>query len=138
MLSVCHGRVKSYISHSTDMDKNKKPFTRPTTPPLLKPADRLTTDPATTKQQAASSSQPNRPQKSDQPKHPISTDTNPPILKKQSASTSVDPTRRDSFSSSDSDSESYSSDRPAVDILGELSDYQDVTLTNPDQSHSED
>ena len=48
--------VKVVPSHTplTDVGKNKEPFIRPTTPPLLKPADRLTTDPATTKQQAAS------------------------------------------------------------------------------------
>ena len=49
----------------------------------------------------------------------------------------VEPTRKDSFS----DSDSISSDRPSVDIFveeGELSDDQDVTLTDTDQSVSEE
>ena len=51
----------------------------------------------------------------------------------------MEPTRKDSFSSSDTDSESASSDRSPLDIFveeGELSDDQDVTLTDPDQSLS--
>ena len=97
--------VKVATSHSppTDVAKTKQPFIRPTTPPLLKPIDRPTTDPATSKQRAASSSQQDRPQKYDRPKHSASTDTDPPVLKKQSASKSVEPTRMDSFSSSDFD-----------------------------------
>ena len=51
-----------------------------------------------------------------------------------------DTTRKDSSSSSDSDSDSLSSDHPPVDIYveeGELSDEQEVTITNPDQSSEE-
>ena len=111
--------VKVATSHTppTNVVRTKEPFIRSTTPPLLKPTDRPTTDPATIKQQGTSSSQPDRTQKSDQPKHSPSTDTDPPVLKKQSASKSVELTRKNSFSSSDSDSESVSSGRPAVDIL---------------------
>ena len=51
----------------------------------------------------------------------------------------IELTRKDSFS--DSDPESLSSDWPSVDIFveeGELSDDQDVSFTDPDQSLSEE
>ena len=102
--------VKVAPSHTppTDLARTKEPFIRPTTPPLLKATDRSSTDTATIKQQAASSSQPNQPE-------------------------------RTVFPSSDSGS--VSSDQPPVHIFieeGELSDDQDVTLTDPDQSLSEE
>ena len=79
--------IKVTPAHSppTDLSKNAKPFIRPTTP-LLKPADRLTTNPVSTKKQAASSSQSNRPKKSDRKKPVTSSDTDHPVLKKQSTS----------------------------------------------------
>ena len=63
------------------------------------------------------------------------------MLKKQSAIKVFEPTREDNDSSLYSDSESASSDRPPLDIFvkeGELSDDQDVTLTDQDQSLSEE
>ena len=59
---------------------------------------------------------------------------------KRSFSTAFDLSRRES-SSSDSDSESVTSDRPPVDLYpeeGELSDDHEVSLTDPDQSLSEE
>ena len=59
---------------------------------------------------------------------------------KRSFSTSFDLSRRES-SSSDSNSESVTSDRPPVDLYpeeGELSDDHEVSLTDPDQSLSEE
>ena len=56
-----------------------------------------------------------------------------------SVSSAFQPTRRDT--SSESDSDSVVSDRPPVDIFveeGELSDEQDATITDPDQSLSEE
>ena len=56
-----------------------------------------------------------------------------------SISSAFQPTRRDT--TSDSDSDSVVSDRPPVDIFveeGELSDELDATITNPDQSLSEE
>ena len=134
--------LETNLSHPpTDVPRTKEPFIRPTTPPLLQATARSTTKPTVIKQQAASTSQPDRPQKSDRPKHTESSSTDPPVLKKQSASKVVEPTRKDSISSSDSHLESASSDRPPVDIFveeGELPDDQDVTLTDPDQFFSEE
>ena len=50
-------------------------------------------------------------------------------------------TARKDYSSSDSESDSLSSDRPPLDIYleeGELSDEQEVTISDPDQSLSEE
>ena len=71
------------------------------------------------------------------------TGTDPPVLHRQTTSkASTEPTRKHSISSMDYDAESELSDRPPVDIYveeGELSDQdQDVTITDPDQSLSEE
>ena len=124
-------KVATSLTPPTDVPRMKELFIRPTNPSLLQP-----TDPTTTMQQSASSSQSNQPKKSDWPKHTESSGTDRPVLKKQSASQVVEPTWKDSSSSLDSDSESVSSDRPPVYIFveeGELSDDQDVTLNDPDQ-----
>ena len=67
---------------------------------------------------------------------------NPPASHKLLPSqASSRPFRKDSVSSSESEAESELSDRPPVDLYveeGELSEDQDVTITHPDQSLSEE
>ena len=76
-----------------------------------------------------------RPQKTDRPRATESTSTDPLVLQGQSTNkNAAELTRRDSFSSY---SDSELSDQPPVDIYveeGELSDDQDVAITDPDQS----
>ena len=76
---------------------------------------------------------------SSQPAHRPGTSKTTDQPAKRSFSAAFD-TRRDT-SSSDSDSESTSSDRPPIDLYpeeGELSDDPEVSLTDPDQSLSEE
>ena len=76
---------------------------------------------------------------SSQPGHRPGTSRTTDQPAKRSFSTAFD-TRRDT-SSSDSDSESTSSDRPPIDLYpeeGKLSDNPKVSLTDPDQSLSEE
>ena len=76
---------------------------------------------------------------SSQPAHRPGTSRTIDQPAKRSFSTAFD-TRRDT-SSSDSDSEGASTDRPPVDLYpeeGELSDDQEVSFTDPDQSLSEE
>ena len=72
-----------------------------------------------------------------------STQPDPPASAKvqRQLSSAFDVSRKDSPSSSDSDSESLSSDRPPLDILpeeGELSDDQELNISDHEQSLSEE
>ena len=76
---------------------------------------------------------------SSQPAHRPGTSKTTDLPAKRSFSTAFD-TRRDT-SSSESDSDSTSSDRPPIDLYpeeGELSDDPEVSLTDPDQSLTEE
>ena len=99
--------------------------------PLTDPLDLLTdllsatTDPPTSRHQS------DRPQLIDR----LAASDKPST----SVSSAFQPTRRNT--SSESDSDSVVSDRPPVDIFveeGELSDELDATVTDPDQSLSEE
>ena len=130
------------------------PATVVRTEPFIKPADQPSqhidqptsadlsgTDPPAATQQSTSKSHSDRPQKTNRPRAAEPTGNDPPVLQRHSTSKSAFKlTRRDSFSS-ESDSDSILPYHPPVDIYveeGELSDDQDVTITDPDQSLSEE
>ena len=110
---------------------SSQPSHRPTT--SVSPAtDQV--DVTTASKAGSDSSQPS------QPSHQPETSGISSQPAKRSFSTAFDLSRRES-SSSDSDSESVTSDRPPVDLYpeeGELSDDHEVSLTDPDQSLSEE
>ena len=102
-----------------------KPTDQSSSQPTDQPSVSATTDPL------ASKSQVDRPQFMDQPAVSDRPST--------SVSNAFQPTIRDT--TGDSDSDSVISERPPVEIFveeGELSDELDATITDPDQSLSED
>ena len=131
------GTVKVVPAHSPPASViRSEPFIRPTDQPASQPVDRpsgssdrpstsTTTDPPTSRSQADQQHISDRPAISDRPSTSISN--------------AFQPTRK--ISSSESDSDTVVSDRPPVDIFveeGELSDELDATVTDPDQSPSEE
>ena len=129
--------VKVAPTHAPPASVSTEPFLKPTDQPVHRPPTSTlpATDPASsaTASQAGSDVSP--------PFQPpgISSVSDRPTVKKHVPGT-LDVTRKDT-SSSDSDVDSITSDRPPVDLFpeeGELSDEQDVSLTDPDQSLSEE
>ena len=120
------GTVKVVPAHSPPASViRSEPFIKPTDQPA-QPSDRL----------SGSTDRPSGSAVTDPP-----TSDRPPASDKPStsASSAFQPTRKNS--SSESDSDSVISDRPPVDIFveeGELSDELDATVTDPDQSLSEE
>ena len=134
------GTVKVVPAHSPPASViRSEPFIRPTKRPASQPVDRpsgssdrpstsTTADPPTSRSQADRQHISDRPATSDRPDRPS-----------PSISNAFQPTRK--ISSSESDLDSVVSDRPPVDIFveeGELSDELDATVTDPDQSPSEE
>ena len=134
------GTVKVVPAHSPPASViRSEPFIRPTDRPASQPVDRpsgssdrpstsTTTDPPTSRSQADRQHISDRPATSDRPDRPST-----------SISNAFQPTRK--ISSSESDLDGVVSDRPPVDIFveeGELSDELDATVTDPDQSPSEE
>ena len=129
--------VKVAPTHAPPASVSTEPFLKPTDQPVHRPPTSTlpATDPASsaTASQAGSDVSP--------PFQPPGTSSvsDRPTVKKHVPGT-LDVTRKDT-SSSDSDVDSITSDRPPVDLFpeeGELSDEQDVSLTDPDQSLSEE
>ena len=129
--------VKVAPTHAPPASVSTEPFLKPTDQPFHRPPTSTlpATDPASsaTASQAGSDVSP--------PFQPPGTSSvsDQPTVKKH-VSGALDITRKDT-SSSDSDVDSIISDRPPVDLFpeeGELSDEQDVSLTDPDQSLSEE
>ena len=117
---------------------SSQPFLKPSS--SSQPSHRPTTSvsPATDHVDVATASKASS--DSSQPSHRPETSGISSQPAKRSFSTAFDLSRRES-SSSDSDSESVTSDRPPVDLYpeeGELSDDHEVSLTDPDQSLSEE
>ena len=105
-----------------------RPTDRPASQPVVRPSTSTNTDPPTSRSQADRQQTSDRPTVSDRPDRPST-----------SISNVFQPTRK--ISSSESDSDSVVSDRPPLDIFveeGELSDELDATVTDPDQSPSEE
>ena len=120
------GTVKVVPAHSPPASViRSEPFIRPTDQPASQASDQpsvsTSTDPPTSRSQS------DRPQPSDRPAA---------YRPSTSISSAFQPTRKNS--SSESDSDSVVSDRPPVDIVGELSDELDATVTDPDHSSSEE
>ena len=122
--------VKVVPAHSPPANLiRSEPFIKSTDQSSSQPTDRpsvsATTDPTASKPQS------DQPQAMDRPAASDRSST--------SVSSAFQLTRRDTTSVSDSDS--VVSDRPPVDIFveeGELSDELDATITDPDQSLSEE
>ena len=112
------------------MSSRSEPFIKPTDQSVSQPTDK----PSVSSDRpfvSATKLQSDRPQAMERP-----ATSDRPFT---SVSSAFQPTRRDITSESDSDS--VVSDRPPVDIFveeGELSDELDATITNPDQSLSEE
>ena len=108
------------------------------TEPFLKPADQpAATDPPPSKHRSTDKSGSDLPQVSHRP---ATTEPTRQAVVQKPTTSALEQTSRDSFSS-DSDSDSFTSDRPPVDLFveeGELSDDQEVTITDTDQSLSEE
>ena len=117
-----------------------RPTNQPATQSTPPSADLPRTDSSASKHQSAGKSRSDLPQ-TNRPRASVFGTDLPASQTQSSNQGSCIPTRRDSISSLESDAESELSDRPPVDIYveeGELSEDQDATITDPEQSLSEE
>ena len=109
------------------------PTDQPTTESFMSTSGLPGTDSSAAKHQSFRKPQSNRPH-SDQPTSSELSSTNPLVFHRQA-------TKKDSISSLELEAGSESSDRPPIELYveeGELSDDQDVTVMDQDQSLSEE